>query len=118
MTQDEALTLLTAADIFHDEDDDMPGRWLNLNDTFFWACGDGEEVADDELPELGRLFRAYGMCGVHYWVACKRDWKHDTVEFLDVRRCIQFVAQEETLRSGLPDSSQRAYKRVSYTLGG
>ena len=117
MTQDEALKLLNAADIFFDEDEDTPGRWLNLNDTFFWASADCEEVADEELPDLGRLFWSYGMCGVYYWVACKRGWTHDTVEFLDVRRFIQFVTREEMLRRDIPGSSQRAYKRLSYTLG-
>ena len=124
-TVDEARDMLTRGRVFFaaDEDDEATGherdkKWnqmLNLNDTFFWACADAEYVSDEELPEVASLFFRYGWCGILYWVNLKRG--SERVEFLDVRRFIEFVSKEEQLRKDVPGSSQRAYHKLSYSLG-
>lgn len=117
---DEARELLTKADIFfgYDDPDDDPkfAQTINLNDAFYWACSDGEYVEDDELPRLAELFFRYGYCGVMYWVAVEKRGG-ETPEFLDVRRQIEFVTQEEAIRKELPSSSKRAYTKRQYTIG-
>jgi|SRR5579859_283784 len=125
MTVDEARELLTRAGVFFGADDDPEAteherdkKWnqiINLNDTFFWACSDGEYVNDEELPEVAALFFRYGWCGILYWVNCKRGG--EKVEFLDIRRFIEFVAQEEQLRKEVPGSNARAYHKLAYSLG-
>jgi hypothetical protein len=124
-TVDEARELLTRGNVFFgaDESDDASeherdkkwGQTLNLNDTFFWACADAEYVTDEELPEVAGLFFRYGWCGILYWVNRKRG--NEKVEFLDVRRFIEFVSREEQLRKEVTSSSSRAYHKLTYTLG-
>ena len=113
----KARELLHAASVFFDADEEMPGQWLNLNDTFWWACADAEEVPDDDMPRVAELFRHYGWCGVLYWV-WKRRGGDFTVEFQDVRRFIEFVTKEEAIRDEEPSDSKRAYLKRSYTIGG
>ena len=58
---EDARHFLSAADVFFsNEPGDEGYQELNLNDTFGWACSEGELVTDAELPELRRLFWAYG----------------------------------------------------------
>jgi hypothetical protein len=37
-------------------------------------------------------------------------------EFEDINRFVDFVRQEEQVRKDVPESTKRAYKKVSYTL--
>lgn len=111
----DGFKLLEAAGLFFEPDDEMGPHWLNMNDVWGWACGDAEEVTEADAPELARLFRNYGWCGVLYWVSEKRGGA--TSEFLDNNRFIEFVRHEETLRKEVPDSSTRAYKKLAYKLG-
>lgn len=119
MTADEARELLGRAGLFYgdyDDDDESPKmkQTLNMNDTWFWATAFGEEVTDDELPEVARLFRLYGWCGVLYWVSEKNDQMR--AEFEDVNRFVDFVRAEEAIAKEIPSSSKRAYHKASYTL--
>lgn len=111
-SNEAAQTLLDAAGVFFDE---IEGRILNLNDAFYWACADGEEVTDEELPEVAELFFRYGMCGIYYWVLRKRG--DASADFQDVSRFVEFVRAEEAIRAEIPDSNKRAYAQRSYTLG-
>ena len=91
-------------------DDDESLQVLNMNDVWGWACADCEEVSDDELPELATLFFRYGFCGVLYWVSKKRN--NCRSEFYHYNRMIDFVEQEEKLRSGSKSESEYAYKDI------
>lgn len=114
-TAEAALVLLNAAKVFfEDEDDELPPRSLNLNDTFWWGCADTEQVPEEAVPEVAMLFWRYGWNGILYWVAQRRG---TSGEFLDVQRAVEFVRQEEALRQRVPRSSTRAYTRLVYTLG-
>lgn len=99
-----------------DEENEVLARTINLNDTWAWAFADGEYVPDEEIPELARLFWHYGWCGVLYWASKRNDWRRS--EFEDVNRFIDFVRNEEAIREEVPGSSERAYLRRSYVLGG
>lgn len=118
-----ALKFLQQAGIFYegdDDDDTEDGRktrqTINLNDAFYWACSDSEYVEDSELPRVSELFWRYGIGGVYYWVAVeKRD--NEVPQFVDVRRQIEFVRQEEQIRKDVPSDSARAFKKVQYTIG-
>lgn len=116
-TKDQALELLTKANMFFGEDEPGDGfeQMLNMSDTWMWGCADGEPVADEELPEVAELFWMYGYCGVLYWVAKKRGYEGS--EFHDITRFVQFVKHEEELRALVPDSSKRAYTTLVYELG-
>lgn len=117
---DEARMLLLFAGIFYDDDitEESPElkQVINLNDTFYWACSDCQRVTDDELPRIAELFWRYGWCGVLYWVLVEKR-KENLVEFADVNRFIEFVAQEEKIRVDEPSQSRRAYMRRQYTIG-
>ena len=115
---DEARKLLTTAKLFFDPDPEegmTSAQVLNLNDAFYWACSDAEEVPDDELPRLAELFWHYGNCGVCFWVLERRGTK--TVEFVDLNRFVEFVRAEEAIRTEEPSSSKRAYLKRSYMIG-
>lgn len=111
----EAKELLSVSGLFFSEDDGLPGFWINLNDTFGWACADGEQVDGSDLIEVARLFRDYGWCGLLYWVSKKREGLKS--EFADNNRFIQFVKEEERIKREVPESTKRAYHKVVYTIG-
>lgn len=116
---ESAKELLTKADVFFgvdDEDGDPPAmnQTLNMNDTWAWACADGEYVPDEDLPEVARLFWQYGHCGILYWVSERTGVKS---EFHDINRFVEFVRNEELIRADEPSPSKRAYQRHEYTIG-
>ena len=49
--------------------------YLNMNDTFAFACADAEEVPDNKIKEVADLYRQYGYDGLAYWVSKQRDWE-------------------------------------------
>jgi len=116
-----AKKMLMASGLFFEAEDfeEDPETWdkfiLNMNDAWAWASPDCEEVKEDELPELARLFSTYGWCGVLYFVSQRNDDMRS--EFLDNNRFIDFVKHEEVLLKAEPNSSKRAYAKVSYSLG-
>lgn len=120
-TLDESRKLLNAAGVFFDRDDEdeitneVPAQMLNLNDTWGWACADGEVVPDDEMPRLAELFWSYGNCGVLFWASERNN--HCRSEFHDINRFIDFVRMEETIREQEPNSSKRAYAKHLYSIG-
>lgn len=89
---------------------------VNMNDTFAWACAEGAEVPGDQVKEVARLFRIYGFAGLMYWYTLQPDGPKRS-EFADNNRAIDFVRHEEQIRKETPKSSERAYRKVSYTLG-
>ena len=116
---EKAKALLKEANIFYDcegDEDQSLAQAINLNDAFFWACSDYEIVADDELPRLAELFFRYGWAGACYWVAIEKRGG-EVPEFLDVRRQIEFVKNEEAIIAEEPSSSKRAYQKRQYTIG-
>lgn len=118
MTLEEARALLIAADVFYpadDEDGQEAARTLNVNDVFGWALAWGENVPDDKMVEVARLFRSYGLAGLLYWVSEQHGQMRS--EFHDNNRSIDFVRHEENLRKKMPDSSKRAYHKLVYILG-
>lgn len=113
----EAYNLLLQAKLFFypDPEDNVGPYTLNMNDVWCWACGDSEDVPEEELSELARLFWSYGWCGVLYWVSKRND--NQKSEFHDNNRFIEFVRQEENIRNNIPDSTKRAYTKIKYTIG-
>lgn len=117
--------ILNAAGLFYpddedpqdlDEDDYELPTALNLNDAFFWACSDSENVPAESLKEVADLFLRYGQCGVFYWVLNRRGW--DKVEFLDVNRMVEFVRNEERIRQEVKNHFFRLpYHKACYTIG-
>ena len=124
---EKARKLLNEANVFfgdysHDDDSEEDKKHnkemmqtLNMNDTWAWACADGEYVPDDKLSEVARLFWLYGNAGLLYWVSNQNGGMRS--EFLDNNRAIDFVTHEEKLCKDIPDSSKRAYKKIVYKLG-
>lgn len=50
----------------------VEGKWhVRLNDTWYYSCGDWEEIEPEEYKEVVRWYRLYGRAGVLYWV-----WKN------------------------------------------
>lgn len=120
--QEKAAALLEAADVFyHNRADEYdPEEWgppftLNMNDTWCWASGWGETIPEEELPEVARLFRTYGQCGLLYWMSEKHNQMRS--EFHDINRFVDFVRAEENIRKEVTDYNRRAYHKASYTLG-
>lgn len=109
--------LLEKAEVFFDfnPEHDMDPQTLNMNDVWGWACADGEHVPDEDLPRVAELFRRYGKCGILYWVS-ERNGRYRS-EFHDINRFIDFVREEEAIRTEIPDDSQRAYAKRQYMVG-
>ena len=119
-TIEEARKLLKQARVFfyNDDHDDEDSKWpqtLNMNDTWAWACSDGQYVTNKQLPEVAGLFWKYGNAGILYWVS--KQTNDQRSEFYDNNRMIDFVAHEEKIRKEFPGSTERAYKKISYTIG-
>jgi hypothetical protein len=114
---DRSAKLLDIAGVFFGADEVEPrlARTLNMNDTFGWALAFGEEVPDDALDEVARLYEEYGACGLYYWVSERNDGMRS--EFHDVQRRIDFVRHEEEFRKKTPGSTKQAYTKLVYTLG-
>lgn len=123
---EEAKRLLQAAEVTCATDEEVASgeyedysesdtRTINMNDTFGWALAMGEEVPEECLPEVARLFWNYGFHGLTYWTSKRNDWMKS--EFFDVQRGIDFVRREEELRESEPEPSRRAYTKLTYTLG-
>jgi hypothetical protein len=98
------------------QDEDTKGIVLNMNDTWCWASAWGEDVPDDKIEELADLIWWYGNAGVLYWVSEQHGQMRS--EFHDINRFVDFVRNEERLKKEVPNSSKRAYKKLTYTLGG
>lgn len=113
-TMEEARELLTRAGLFFDDDEEV-SLCLNMNDVWMWACADGEDVPNEELPRLAELFWRYGWCGVLYWVSERNGGRIS--EFMNNNRFIDFVKNEEDIRQMEPSSDKRAYLKCKYTLG-
>lgn len=45
---------------------------VNLNDTFAYACADGEELKDDQIDSLIRMYKEYDYPGIIAWAASIR----------------------------------------------
>ena len=45
---------------------------VNMNDTFYYACADSEEVGADEIDAVYRAWKMFGYDGVVAWTAIKR----------------------------------------------
>lgn len=118
-TLDAAKELLKAAGVFYhngdaDDDDYGPPYTLNMNDTWFWASAWGETIPEADLPEVARLFREYGQCGLLYWMSERHEKMRS--EFHDINRFVDFVRNEERIKSEVPDYNRRAYHKATYTL--
>lgn len=46
--------------------------WVNLNDTFGYACADGEQVAYDDIQALFDMWRLNHRFGLVAWAITKR----------------------------------------------
>ena len=86
---------------------------LNMNDTWAWALAWFEEVPDEKIDEVARLFKCWGCAGLDYWVSEQNDGMRS--EFHDINRAVDFVRFEEELKKAIPDSSERAYKQFKNT---
>ena len=119
MNIERAKTLITASGMcfgpdFEFEDEAKPFT-INLNDAFWWACGDAETIPEDSLIEVADLFYQYGICGVYYWVLRRRGIAQ--VEFADINRFVEFVSHEERIKVEVPSDNKRAYHKATYTIG-
>jgi hypothetical protein len=103
---DDDVLMLLASDMVSLRRDGTT-LWINFNDTWAWACADGEVVTPEDVPEVARLFRSWGWAGLLYWATTKHPDLRS--EFKDNNRFIDFVAREEAFRKAVPDSSTRAY---------
>jgi hypothetical protein len=116
---EDSRKLLEQANLFFYNSDEEEYKecyqMLNMNDVWAWACADGQEVPDDKLQEVADLFWRYGNCGILYWVSKQNH--NCRSEFFDNNRFIDFVEQEEKLRKEIPSSDERAYKKITYTIG-
>ena len=124
MTIDEARQLLKVADVVigrdwaddgdNEEEKARLDQTINMNDTWGWALSWCQHIEDEELIAVAKLFKRYGKCGLYYWMTLKHPGLKS--EFEDINRMVEFVRQEEAVLKEYPNSSQRAYQKVSYTI--
>lgn len=73
--QQDALAELLRADgalYFNAKKGAEPVPWLLMNDTFAYACADGEDLPLDELPTVLELWRQFKWGGLIAWAAHRR----------------------------------------------
>ena len=103
------VVMLVAADVASILPD---GRLeINFSDTWAWASSFLEDVRQDEIPEVARLYRAWGWCGLLYWATVNNPGLRS--EFKDINRFIDFVKREEAFIKAVPSSSKRAFTDIS-----
>jgi hypothetical protein len=54
------------------KNDENSGWYVFLNDTWYYACGDGEDIPKDEIKNVAKWYRNYGEAGALYWVYLQR----------------------------------------------
>lgn len=73
----EAIAKLVEADVLFDDSDFGDGTgnkvFVNLNDTFAYACSDAEEIPNDQLEEIVRIYKRWGDVGLICWTARQRN---------------------------------------------
>lgn len=93
-------SLLDKACIFFDNEDvadtNPTSRYINLNDAFYYAAADMEEVKEGEMNELGKLFLNYGMCGVYFWVVVIKRMKKHGYDTPDYKSILNYVITPNT----------------------
>lgn len=122
--QTESLKLLWASEFtcetprtfYVRKDDPVLLRSLLMSDVFGWALGMAEVIPADQLDEVARLFKEYGFCGLVYWVSQRNGEMRS--EFPAMNRKIDYVAHEEAARLAAKDTTDWAYKKVSYLVEG
>ncbi len=55
------------------ENNNVVSMYLNMNDTFYYASADDEEVKASELEDIYELYKKYGHSGVTAWSSHKRN---------------------------------------------
>lgn len=88
---------LREAGIAFDEDEMPPGLWLNMNDTFGYACADAELVPPDAIPTVYALWKRHGWEGVAWWVWRQRG----TPPIPPVRERVELKMEETPLGARL-----------------
>jgi len=46
--------------------------WVLMNDTFYFACADGEDITIEEIPQLFQLWKKFSWDGLVAIVSKKR----------------------------------------------
>lgn len=120
--QQASFAFLETTGIFYgpdpEDEDRFPWeRTINLNDTWNWGCADCYEVPMEKMPELHRLYNAYGWCGVLYFVSENSESHKVEPEFHHYRRMIEFVHNEESIRKKHDNQSAYAYDKQTYVIG-
>lgn len=70
---------------------------INLNDTFFYACADNEEISKEEAKEVIIMIKKYGDSGLIYWIAKKRNYDPEIPEYKALVEKVR--AEEENIGS-------------------
>jgi len=69
----KAVMVLLKAGALHFSDRDGVGEmWLVMNDTFAYACADGETVPDKDLEEVMNAYNKFSHHGLTAWAARRR----------------------------------------------
>ncbi|MDO8659570.1 MAG: hypothetical protein Q7K54_03120 [Candidatus Parcubacteria bacterium] len=63
--------LLLDAGVWLQGDKEKICLYLNMNDTFAWACADAEEFTIEELPIIYDVFEKFGHSGIIAWASQK-----------------------------------------------
>jgi hypothetical protein len=75
--------------------------WVELGDTWYYACADGEEIQPDEYKDVRDLFCLYGVDGVLFWVYKKRQHLPEIKSVAEqVERVIEAEARREAKLQG------------------
>lgn len=73
-TKMAALELLESHMLEIVVDNELPiVMYINMNDTFGYACADSEEISVSELIEVRDIWKKYGHHGLTAWSAVKRN---------------------------------------------
>ena len=97
--QQDALAELLHADgvlYFRAEKGAAPVPWILMNDTFAYACSDGEELPLDDLPTVLQLWREFKWSGLIAWAAQRRG-----IEPIGPHRGEQYRAAVRHLRANV-----------------
>jgi hypothetical protein len=81
-----------------------------MNDTFAYACADCEEVPDDKINEVAKLFRLYGGAGLDYWVSEQRGYDPG------IEKYAKEVKRIRKLEKKKPSKGEKMKKKIIFVL--
>ena len=76
-----------------DKWDEDAHPFLGCNDTFYFACADGEDFEEKDMDLIIEAYKKFGYHGIDAWIAIKRG-----IDVLEQRITPEYIAAKEWIK--------------------